>query len=278
MFLKVGVISFSVALVFAAVVAVMVATRGDGAEKTVAAEPVASAPVAVSASAEEPEPTIRSRPAKKEKPPPPEASPKAALDTSPKPEPKVTPKAPVPAEPEPEATPEAPAPAEPLPVARDWPAPKDEEVAEAEGPRRYKLPPEAVMGLTIKDMNLYNAPVFDSNSQEALDSGVVHVPETSFPWSRGEQRNVYLAGHRLGYAGTGSRLIFYNLDALVRGDEVMLKDRDGKAYRYRVIETFVADPEDSWVMGEVRDRDLLTLQTCTGPGYSERLIVRAERV
>ncbi len=135
------------------------------------------------------------------------------------------------------------------------------------------------MGLTIKDMNLYNAPVFDSNSQEALDSGVVHVPETSFPWSRGEQRNVYLAGHRLGYAGTGSRLIFYKLDELVRGDEVMLKDRDGKAYRYRVIETFVADPEDSWVMGEVRDRDLLTLQTCTPiPTFEKRLIIRAERV
>jgi sortase A len=37
-------------------------------------------------------------------------------------------------------------------------------------------------------------------------------------------------------------------------------------------------PEDSWVTGRVRGRDLLTLQTCVGPNFSERLIVRAERV
>ncbi len=50
-----------------------------------------------------------------------------------------------------------------------------------------------------------------------------------------------------------------------------------KSYKYRVIESFVAKPNDSWVMGEVRDRDLLTLQTCTGPDYSQRLRVRADR-
>jgi sortase A len=41
---------------------------------------------------------------------------------------------------------------------------------------------------------------------------------------------------------------------------------------------FVVDPSESWVMGQIRGRDMVTLQTCTGPGYSERLIVRAERV
>jgi sortase A len=74
-------------------------------------------------------------------------------------------------------------------------------------------------------------------------------------------------------------MIFYRLGELARGDEVTLKDRDGKSYKYRVIESFVAKPNDSWVMGEVRDRDLLTLQTCTPiPTFEKRLIVRAERI
>ena len=98
------------------------------------------------------------------------------------------------------------------------------------------------------------------------------------PWSGTPQRNVYLAGHRLGFPGTASHLIFYRLDELGRGDEILLKDRDGKRYRYRVTEVFETDPEDSWVMGQIRDRDMLTLQTCTGPNWSKRLIVRADRI
>jgi sortase (surface protein transpeptidase) len=31
-------------------------------------------------------------------------------------------------------------------------------------------------------------------------------------------------------------------------------------------------------MGQIRDRDMLTLQTCTGPNWERRLIVRADRV
>jgi len=30
-------------------------------------------------------------------------------------------------------------------------------------------------------------------------------------------------------------------------------------------------------MGQVRGRDMVTLQTCTGPDFKKRLIVRADR-
>jgi len=33
-----------------------------------------------------------------------------------------------------------------------------------------------------------------------------------------------------------------------------------------------------WVVDPVRDRDILTLQTCTYPKLDDRLIVRAERI
>jgi len=135
------------------------------------------------------------------------------------------------------------------------------------------------MGLTIEQIGIHDAPVFDSDSQWALANGVAHNPQTSLPWSQSPQRNVYLAGHRMGYRGTWSRMIFYNLRKLGRGDEVLLKDRAGNSYRYRVSEVFVVDPTDLWVMGQVRGRDMVTLQTCTPyPTFEKRLIVRAERV
>jgi sortase A len=160
-----------------------------------------------------------------------------------------------------------------------WPMPTKEQLATASKPRHYELPPGAVMGLTLKAIDVYNAPVFDSDSNWALTNGVGHVPDTSLPWSETPQRNVYLEGHRLGWPGTGSYLVFYHLNSLNKGDEVILKDREGKAYRYRVSEVMKVNPEDVWVMGEVVGRDMVTLQTCTPiPTFEKRLIVRADRV
>ena len=170
---------------------------------------------------------------------------------------------------------------EPLPAAevRGWAKPTQEELKSANAARHYELLPGAIMGLTIHSMCIYNAPVFDSGSRWALATGVAHIPETSLPWSHGAQRNVYLAGHRMGYRGTWSRMIFYNLHMLKRGDKVLLKDRSGNSYRYRVSEVFIADPTGVWVMGQVRGRDMVTLQTCTPiPTFQKRLIVRADRV
>jgi len=182
------------------------------------------------------------------------------------------------------ASPESGSSAEPSPAPElfedyDYPLPSRSDVEAASRPRRYELAPGAIMGLTVPAMGIYDAPVFDSDRQWALDNGVAHVPETSLPWTNAPQRNVYLAGHRLGWPGTGSHLIFYRLNTLGRGDMVILKDRRGRAYRYRVTETFIANPNDSWVMGQVRDRDMVTLQTCTPiPTFDKRIIVRADRI
>ena len=266
------------ALLFAAVVATYALTSGPterAAVKTAAeprAEPLSRSdpgvdpwkepavspiegevPEPVKAEAAEPRPEPRETYVRPEPPPEPESAPDPELEPAPDPE--------------------------PLPVRQaDWPAPTQEQVEEANRPRRYELPPGAIMGLTVGSIGLYDAPVLPSGARDAFDRGVVHNSETSMPWSDTPERNVYLAGHRLGWPGTGSRLIFYRLDELEEGDEVELRDREGRRYGYRVIDEFVVNPEDSWVTGWVRGRDLLTLQTCTGPGWSKRLIVRAERV
>jgi sortase A len=263
MLLKAGVIMMTFALAFAAVVAV-VALRDEPME-VVVAKPAAKPSV---------EPLVRNY-----LPPKPQVK---AVETEPKPEPqRPEPQRPVPqkAEPRPETRPRPEPEREILPVAEeDWPMPTEVQIQNASEPRHYRLPPGAVMGLTIKALGIYNVPVYDSDGKWALNNGVSHMPGTSFPWSRTPQRNVYLAGHRLGWPGTYSHLVFYNLNKLGRGDEILLRKRDGTGYRYRVTEAFITGPGDSWVMGQVRGRDMVTLQTCTPiPAFDKRLIVRADR-
>lgn len=189
--------------------------------------------------------------------------------------------------PKPEAPPRKPVSAEPEEPRRNvvmaageeaFPVPEEDEIASLDEPRSFVPDEDAGLTLTLPSLGVRNAPVYDSDSEQALANGVAHVPETSMPWDRGAQRNVYLAAHRLGYPGSGSRLLFYELDQLGRGDEVVLKGR-GETYRYKVSETLVVDPGDSRVMGQMIGRDMVTLQTCTPiPTYEKRLVVRADRV
>ena len=254
MLLKAGVVLMTLALAFTAVVS-LVAVYDEPMERAVAEKKPESRPSV--------EPLVRKYP------PLPKQKVKAA-ESQPKPAP------PKPAPPQPQAEPQQ----QVLPVAKqDWPMPTQKEVTTASQPRHYNLPAGAVMGLTIPAIGLYNVPVYNSASQWALDNGISHIPETSLPWSPTPQRNVYLAGHRLGWPGTWSHLVFYNLDKLGAGDTIVLKDRQGRSYQYRVSETFVTDPGDSWVMGQVVGRDMVTLQTCTPiPAFNKRLVVRADRV
>lgn len=197
-----------------------------------------------------PKPEFKSEPAQKPKPPKPELR-----KPEPKPEPRLNP------EPKPE------------PVPKPAPKPETSEV------RNHDLPVWAVMGMTVPALGIHDAPVRSSGRQAALDAGVVHVPGTSLPWDGGSQRNVYVAGHRLGWPGTGSFRIFYRLNELRSGDEVVLEDRRGRAYHYRVTERLVVNPGASWVTREAPGRDMLSMQTCTPiPTFEKRLIVRAERV
>jgi sortase A len=161
----------------------------------------------------------------------------------------------------------------------DYPLPTNEQLRSTHHQRHYHLPPGAIMSLSVPSIGIHDAPVLNSDSRRALDMGVVHLPDTSLPWSDTSQRNVYLAGHRLGWPGTGSHLIFYRLDELDGGERITLRDRGGRRYDYRVLESFTVGAEDGWVTGRVKGRDLLTLQTCTPiPTFQKRLIVRAERI
>lgn len=114
------------------------------------------------------------------------------------------------------------------------------------------------------------------DEQALKENAAIHLRGTGFPWQ--EEANVYLAGHRLGYPNTDSFLAFWDLNKLEEGDEVYVTDSEGRKYTYRVYKSFVADPTELWVTKPIEDKNVLTLQTCTLPDYSKRLITRAELV
>jgi sortase A len=163
-------------------------------------------------------------------------------------------------------------------LAANWPSPSRREVAVTEEIRRFAPRPGSEMTMSVRALGLYDAPVASSGRREDLDNGLIRMPQTDLPWEEGDEKNVYVAGHYLGLEETNSRMVFYNLHELKKGDEIALKDELGQVYKYRVSEKFAAESRDSWAMGEVRDRDMLTLQTCIPPDFGKRLLVRADRV
>ena len=72
--------------------------------------------------------------------------------------------------------------------------------------------------------------------------------------------------------------MFYDLDKLVEGDEVSLKDAAGDEYVYRVSQQKVVPADNIEVMNTVPGESVITLQTCTLPDYTERIVVQGELV
>ena len=140
-------------------------------------------------------------------------------------------------------------------------------------------PNNSALKLTVPEMQrVRNVPVYDgpANDEAALHDGALHLRDTGFPWQTGA--NVYIAGHRLGYPRTKSWLVFWNLDKLGRGDRVRLEDAQGRKYVYEVFDKRVVGPNAVSVKEPMEGKNIVTLQTCTLPDYSQRLIVRAELI
>ena len=149
------------------------------------------------------------------------------------------------------------------------------EESELYAPRKEVVgPADKTLYLTIPKLGLEDIKVYDSLSEEKLADSTIHVPQTGFPWQPGA--NTYIAGHRLGFAGSDSFLVFLRLNELERGDEVTLKDSTSREYIYRITGAMEVTPEDVEVMSPVAGKSIISLQTCTFPDFSNRLIVRGE--
>src|SRR5919202_1900087 len=163
-------------------------------------------------------------------------------------------------------------------VAKGKPS-KEEEKAAA-------VPDDPTLYLTIPRLGLYDHTVRNDRSEAALDLGAIKLPNTDFPWQKGDT-NTYIACHRLGWPGLESYNQCLNLPSMQKGDEVDLRDTNGTVYKYRVSEFLQVSPDNSWVTKPVAGKNMVSLQTCIeapgdfitlGPNWTTRFIVRAERV
>jgi sortase A len=140
-------------------------------------------------------------------------------------------------------------------------------------------PKSEAMKLTVPSMKrVENVPVYGDPVKEeaALHNGTLHVKDTGFPWQ--EEANVYIAGHRLGYPRTDSFFVFWDLNRLKMGARVLLTDSEDTRYVYKVFDRRVVGPNEVSVKKPIEGKNIVSLQTCTLPNYSERLVVRAELV
>jgi sortase A len=120
-------------------------------------------------------------------------------------------------------------------------------------------------------------PYSESDDMDAFhDHAAVHLRGTGNPWDR--HPNVYIAGHRLGFPGTDSWLAFWDLNVLHKGDMIYLRDAAGDRYAYKVFRRFIVGPDEVSVTRPLPGRNIVSLQTCTLPDYSDRLIIQAEKV
>lgn len=147
---------------------------------------------------------------------------------------------------------------------------ESEEVSLADVP----APPSSAMTLTVPKMGKSNQPIGEGVDPATLMNGPGHAPTSGYPWVAGS--NTYIAGHVLGYAGTGSYLDFAALPNMTYGDTITLTDANGTNYNYTVSEILQVSIYDLWVM-DPTGKDQVSLQTCINPpAYDVRLVVRGD--
>ena len=140
------------------------------------------------------------------------------------------------------------------------------------------------MYLTIPKLGLFDIPVYEGTSEASLSAGTGHMYGTGYPWVPGS--NTYIAGHRIGYPGTMSDHVFWDLPSLAIGDQVVVTDSLGQSYTYAVSEVLEVPITDLSVTAPV-GREVVSLQTCIenfgdywtpGPNWYVRYVVRADMV
>lgn len=131
---------------------------------------------------------------------------------------------------------------------------------------------DGAMGtITIPSIGV-DLPIYHGVTGEGMDHGVGHEPHSSLPVG-GPSTHAVLAGH----TGLPSAVIFDKLDKLDVGDYFVLQVLD-EDLAYRVTSTEVVLPDDTSSLAIQKDKDLVTLVTCTPYGVnSHRLLIHAER-
>lgn len=83
----------------------------------------------------------------------------------------------------------------------------------------------------------------------------------------------------MGFLWTRTPYVFYRLEELKPGDEIIVRDQADEEYVFEVYDSVTVKPEDFWVTYPIPDKTTISLQTCTPiPTFENRLVVRGELV
>lgn len=116
-------------------------------------------------------------------------------------------------------------------------------------------------------------PVFPDVEEEMLEQGVGHVKGTMMPGD-GEDTHCVLAGHR----GLPGATLLARLGEVEVGD-VFRVSVEGDLLSYRVCEIRTIRPDEIDVFRAEKERELLSIVTCTPYGINtHRLVVTGERM
>lgn len=135
-----------------------------------------------------------------------------------------------------------------------------------------ELKDHLIGSITIPSIDA-KVPIYDTVTNQVLENGAGVLPGTSLPVG-GEGTHSVLSAHR----GLAERILFRNLDKVTRGDYFLL-DVLGDTLAYEVIGIETVSPEDTEVIALDKNKDLVSLLTCTPYMVnSHRLIVTGKRV
>lgn len=130
-------------------------------------------------------------------------------------------------------------------------------------------PADPLLGQLAIPRLALSVPILEGDDDRTLQIASGHLPETPLPWDAG---NAAIAGHR--------DTLFRPLKDVRVGDEIQLLTRHG-AFRYRVRQLLIVDPDAVWILGPWDHVDL-TLVTCYPFSYigsaPQRFVVQAERI
>jgi sortase A len=134
------------------------------------------------------------------------------------------------------------------------------------------------MRITVPRLGLKDVAVPTGSKQAELDrQGILRLRGSGLPWMAGS--NTFVAGHALGFPYTRVPYAFYKLAKMQPGDEILIEDKRGQKYTFRVYDLMTVEPGDFWVTYPVEGKTVISLQSCTPiPSFENRLIVRGELV
>ena len=128
--------------------------------------------------------------------------------------------------------------------------------------RKQKLMRENPV-IEIADLNI-KAPILEGTDKEILARAAGHF-NGSGDLGKG---NYCIAGH----SSTIYKEYFNDLKKAEVGMEIKLYDKDKNSYSYIVSESFIVEPDETWILDDFGD-NRVTIVTCTDDGTQRQIVV-----